>query len=312
MERRTLKEHPSHGHLYHLDIYRLASTNEVKIPGDEPLTKRFRLHIRDDEKQSVTVHKTIWKKNQSTKRRGNEDDFEAFKRNLIAGNSSASTLRDDTLHKLYLVSYGIKDLTAKILFKIHTHRIKLDHMVDQFYLKEIQDVSYADLEDKLKQTISEISGDLDRYFVSTSKVSNNKFTLFNSCTSKHFDGLDPGKYVRFDNFLTGYTSTDSIFEKLEKKSTEVILVFRLPPGTPVIIMQDHTKKTKFHNVLVLPRNMTFYIEEIKGTKISENPKTFRETYVLGFSRSMAKKPREDLDHFIVINHDNLEHISKTT
>lgn len=319
MERRTIPSHPSHGHRYHLDIYRMFSTNEVKVPGNENYLNRFRIKVKCPEmKQQLMLHGSAWKNKTSPedqKRRGNEDDFEEMKRRM---SHLTSYLTEETLHKLYLLSAGIKDLIVKILFKIHTHQLKISSIVDQFYLKDVPStgVSYTDLHDKLGETVRNIGSDLDKFFSTSATVSANKFTVFNSCTAKHFDKVRlAGSYITFNNFLTAYTSTDSIVDKVASRSDEVILSFSLPPRTPLILLPDQKMKgSKAHNIIVMPRNMTFYIEEIRPIRVIDNPQTFRKVFLLRFSRfgkTGDEQPLSVENHSVIITHDNLDHISQT-
>ncbi len=310
MERRQLQTHPSHGHSYHVDIYRLVSTRDTNPVGDENYDARFRLRIKGkDEKDKIVLSKHIWKTQNTVgaARHGNEDDFDEFKSSM---DRLTKYLTEDTLHKLYLLSANIKDLVVKILFKIHTHHIKTSHMIDQFSIKEAQRVDYTDLEDRVGEVATNISNDLDRYFSTSAPVTTTKFFLYNSCTAKHFENIKSGNYVMFDNFLTGYTSPDSVMNKVRSRSDEILLRFNILPRIPVLVLPEHTKLSRFHNLIVLPRNMVFIIEEIKALKLTSSerdaPPTFRKSFSLQFSRISSKgvpPSIKDVHHVIVENGD---------
>jgi hypothetical protein len=80
-------------------------------------------------------------------------------------------------------------------------------------------------------------------------------------------------------------------------------------------LPDPTKRGKFHNIAIMPRDMIFYVEEIKPIKIIDTPKTFRRVFGLRFSRFGAKERLilgDDNQHFVVVNHQELEDISRKT
>lgn len=304
MERRNLPHHPSHGHEYHIDIYRLILTSSMKPPGDEDYTSRFEIILKCEEKGQTKVHKSIWKDSTAV-RRGDEEEFLAFQRK-----AKAEDIKEDTIHKIYLLSHGYKDLIVKFMFKIHSHKIKLNQLADQLHIGNPQDVLYTDLESQVSDKINELSLDLDTYFNTKAPLSSNKFTVFTHCTAKHFDKIKKGDYVNFDNFLTGYTSTDSITRKLLDKSYEIILVLMLPPRTPVLIVPDQVKQTKLHNIIIMPRNMIMQVENIKGVKIIDNPRTYRKVYYLRFNRINKPRTETKIDHSVTISYDDLKHLSR--
>lgn len=318
MERRNLPFHPSHGHEYHIDIYRLILTSSMKPPGYEDYAKRFELVLRCEEKSQALVKKTIWKREseredasrsdsrpEASSRPDEDKEFANFQLKV-----KLEGLKEETIRKIYLLSHGYKDLIVKFLFKIHSHKIKLAQLADQVYMDKAQDVSYADLEKQVSNKINELSSDLDSFMSTNAPFSSNKFTLFAHCTAKHFDKIKKGDYVRFDNFLTGYTSTDSVTNKLLDKSYEIILVLMLPPRTPVLIIPDQVKQTKLHNIIIMPRNMTLQVENIKPVKLIENPKTYRKVYYLRFNRINKGEVEAKINHSVTITYDDLKHLSR--
>lgn len=320
MERRPLPEHPSHGIAYHIDLFRLVCTPDTDIPktgriSDAEEKSRIHLMIDNDDKGKMIVSKRFWIKeddgNQLKDRRDKQrqdKDLERFKEEI---SSTKARFTDATIMSLYKLSrHGLRsgriplkepvkgdlqmkpDIVNKILFSVHTHSLKLSQIVRSFSTDIPKDTPYLDLENQMNDAVKEISSELDKYFTEDATVSTERTTLYTVTSSKHFSSLENeiGSFIKFDNYLVGYTSSDSISYHIGMRANSVILGLTIPPKMPVLVLPEHTNRSKYHRCVVLPRNTVWQLEEIRSIAVLSSPRTYRKFYNLRLRRVI--KPKE--------------------
>lgn len=329
-ERRPLREHPSHGPgamSYHIDLIRLVCTRDVRVPTRDELeseeSSRIHVTLDADEKPNLLLRESNW-------RSGNEDlstastllenahgsqqqgrdvklaDLENFKRSLSARFS------DETLIALYRVSTRNRNVITKLLFEVHTHILKLSHIVTVFTMDRPVDTRYTDLETRLTNAVNGIAKELDAYFANQSALSSANSTVYLVISSKHLENLNRiGSMVLFDNFIVGYTSTDSLAERIAVRPSYAVMALHLPPRMPVLILPEHTGISKYHKAIVLPRQAVFQVEEIRSVPVISDPLTYRKVFMMRYRRT--DKPRTtglNMDHLVELEPAMLKDIRR--
>lgn len=323
-ERIALKEHPSHGTPYHIDVYRLVSTPDVKIPDSSiEIDRRIHVMLDKDEKPNLVISSANWTDSSPASQimqqsHGDnepqsieEKDFEKFKRTL---GTLTTRFSAETLGILYRVSTRKKNLITKILFSIHTHVLKLSHVIVNFRSVKPTDTRFSDLESRILEVSTNIEKDLDGYFKNEASLTSSPTTLYTVISAKHMDKLEDkiGVFVVFNNFLVCYNSTDSITDdKLAQKPDSVILVIHIPPKMPVLILPEHTGLSKYHMAVILPRQTMFQLEKISSLKISKDPQaTYRKLYELRYNNKSSPPSSMPVDYLLQIEPDMLSSVAR--
>lgn len=305
-ERRALADHPSHGTPYHIDLIRLVCTPDVRVPSrpsEEMKEESSRLHIMldEDEKPNLVIARTNWAPESAASaltvaKHGNNEvkneDFERFKRLL---GTMAVRFSEETLTALYRVSERKRNTITKLLFEVHTHTLKLSHVVSEFTSTRPVDTRYSDLESRITEVVGTISKELDSYFLDDSALSSTAATLYLAVSSKHLAKVSDelGAMILFDNYLVGYTSTDSIVDRIAERPGHVVLSLEIPPRMPVLLLPEHTGISKQHRAVVLPRDTVFQVEEIRSLLVLAQPKTYRKLFVLRYRRTETPPTRTE-------------------
>lgn len=306
-ERRVLAEHPSHLTPYHIDLLRMVMTEDVNV-APPAMDEAHRIHVMldEDEKPNLVVDHSNWESDSpamliTTAAHGpndvSRDDFEIFKRAL---GTTGSRFSEETLTALYRVSNKKRNIITKLLFEVHTHTLKISHVIAAFTTGKPSDLRYSDLENRLIASATGISKELDTYFSDEAAVSSTASTLYLTFSSKHIAKVNDniGAMILFDNYLVGYTSTDSLIATVGEHPSYVVISLQLPPRMPVLLLPEHTGISKYHHAVVLPRQTVFQLEEIRSVVVMEQPKTYRKLYVLRYRRTeppMTSSPlAEDL------------------
>jgi hypothetical protein len=145
----------------------------------------------------------------------------------------------------------------------------------------------------LAEAVGSISKELDAYFLDQSALSSTAATLYLAVSSKHLAKVSDelGAMILFDNYLVGYTSTDSITDRVAARPGHVILSLEIPPRMPVLLLPEHTGISKQHRAVVLPRDTVFQLEEIRSLLVLAQPKTYRKLFVLRYRRTETPPTR---------------------
>ena len=303
-ERRPLSDHPSHGTPYHIDLLRLVVTPDVRVPSrvvDEMKEESSRLHVTldADEKSNLMISSVNWEAESPataimSASHGKNDidlaELDNFKRSL---GTTVTRFSEETLTALYRVSTRKRNVITKLLFEVHSHTLKLSHVVAAFTSERPVDTRYSDLEARLAASVGGISKELDSYFAEDAAVSSANSTLYMLISAKHLAKVgDVGALVLFDNFLVGYTSTDSITDLVAVKPGHVVVSLQIPPRMPVLLLPEHTGISKYHRAVILPRETVFQLEEIKSVLVLAAPRTYRKLYSMRYRRTETPTTRE--------------------
>lgn len=293
-ERRSLAEHPSHGTPYHIDLLRMVMTTEVRAtPSSMDESARIHVMLDSDEKPNLVVASANWQEDSPAKRitesaHGKNEivasEFDEFKRSL---GTMGSRFSAETLTALYRVSNRKRNIITKLLFEVHTHSVKVSHMVASFSSTRAMDMRYKDLEALVAASVTGISKELDTYFSDDAAVSSTASTLYMVVSSKHLNktGDSIGAMVLFDNYLVGYTSTDSLTDVVAQKPGHVVISLNIPPRMPVLLLPEHTGISKYHRAVILPRDTVFQLEEIRSVMVMMDPRTYRKFYAMRYRRT---------------------------
>jgi hypothetical protein len=297
-ERRSLTEHPSHGTPYHIDLLRLVATSDVRIPTEE----RSRIHVMldQDEKSNIVISRDNWASDSlalaiTQASHGKDEislkDFENFKRGL---GTTTSRFSEETLTVLFRVTERKRNIITKLLFEVHTHTLKLSHLISAFTNNMMTDTRFSDLEARLAESVASISRELDTYFMDESGLSTANATLYMVMSYKHMQKIGDklGSMILFDNYLVGYTSTDSITDRVASHPSYVIVSLQIPPRMPVLMLPEHTGISKYHRAIILPRDTVFQVEEIRSMMVLNQPRTYRKLFVLRYRRTNTPTTRE--------------------
>lgn len=296
-ERRGLNEHPSHGTAYHIDLIRMVATGDYRVPTtiekEEDEHRRVHIVLDETEKPNLMISASNWTPESTAAkivRRAHGPpkeivlkEFEEFRRALA---SIAARFSEETLTALFRVSEQKRSLVTKLLFEVHSHTLKISHVVAEFTAARAVDTRYGDLERMVSDSAAGISRELDTYFQDQSSVSATAATIYLMVSAKHVEQLGDavGTMIQFDNYLVGYTSTDSISERVGERPGHVILALQIPPRMPILILPEHTKISKLHRAVVLPRDTVFQLEEIRSMLVLAQPRTYRKVFSLRFRR----------------------------
>lgn len=324
-DRLILKSHPSHGGVtFHVDLYRMVTTGDIIVSSTED-DKRIHVMLDKDEKPNVVIAKQNFstspeespavylmnKAHGDEKKEIVEKDFESFKRKLGSLNTRFSK---ETLVALFRISTRNKSIITKLLFDVHTHMLKLSHVISSFSTSRPQDTRYSELESKIFAIVSSITKELDTYFKDESSLTSSATTFYTTISSKHTEKISGGvgSFVAFDNYIVCYNSTDSIIDVVEKKPEYVILALHVPPRMPILMLPEHTGKSKYHMAIVLPRGSVFQLEKVDSIKVSETPVvTFRKLFDMRYNRQSIMIPSEErTDHLLQIEPDMLSSIAR--
>ncbi len=301
-ERRDLAEHPSHGTPYHIDLMRMVVTSDVRVPPKSAdADDRIHVMLDADEKANLLISRTNWEADSPATAMAlaahgkNEVDsrgFDTFKRQL---GTIATRFSEETLTALYRVAERKRNIITKLLFEVHTHTLKLSHVIAEFTSSQPVDTRYGDLESRLMESVSAISKELDGYFLDEALLSTTNATLYLAVSSKHLAKAEDsiGAMILFDNYLVGYTSTDSIVDRIATRPGHVVIALMIPPKMPVLLLPEHTGMSKYHKAIVLPRDTVFQLEEIRSLTVLTKPKTYRKLYSLRYRRTETPATREE-------------------
>lgn len=331
-ERRALNEHPSHGVTYHIDLLRMVATGDVRIPpqGGDDEKRRIHLILDQDEKPNLLISNINWQEESpasriTTRSHGKNEvkieDYDNFKRVL---GTMASRFSEELLTVLYRVAERKRNIITKLLFEVHTHTLKLSHVISNFVTERAVDTRFSDLETRLSESVSSISKELDAYFLDEATLSTANATIYLVVSSKHVSKIGDtlGALVQFDNYIVGYTSTDSIVDRVALRPGHVILAMQIPPRMPILLLPEHTGISKQHRAVVLPRDTVFQLEEIKSMMVLAQPRTYRKLFVMRYRRTETPATREQraardplgkqlsTSHFIQIEPEMLFTISR--
>ncbi len=305
-ERRALSEHPSHHVPYHIDLLRMVATSDVRVPPrpeQEISEESQRIHVMldQDEKANLVISSTNWEPGSPAtalteaahgKVEVDPKGYETFKRAL---GTISTRFSEETLTALYRVAERKKNLITKLLFDVHTHTLKLSHVIAEFTSDSPVDTRYSDLESRISESVGAISKELDAYFLDEASLSSANATLYISVSSKHLAkiGDNLGALVLFDNYLVGYTSTDSLIDRVAARPGHVIVSLQIPPRMPVLLLPEHTGISKQHRAVVLPRDTVFQLEEIRSLVVLAQPRTYRKLYAMRYRRTETPPTREE-------------------
>lgn len=284
----------------------MVCTSDVRVPpppSTEMTEEQSRLHVMldEDEKPNLTISSSNWQPESPAtaltvavhgKNEVKNEDFERFKRLL---GTTAVRFSEETLTALYRVSERKRNVITKLLFEVHTHTLKLSHVVSEFTSTRPVDTRYSDLESRLAEVIAAISKELDAYFLDESALSSTQAALYLAVSAKHLAKVSDelGAMILFDNYLVGYTSTDSIVDKVAARPGHVLLSLEIPPRMPVLLLPEHTGISKNHRAVVLPRDTVFQLEEIRSLLVLAQPKTYRKLFVLRYRRTETPLTRAE-------------------